>query len=213
MIQAGHVWFWLQMVLPFTSALTLILTLIICNNTPNNAPTDELPQISQLGTGQAYVPFAIGFCLLFPQLILIVLGRLRLLLKTQDHVSRWLLYFFHAIPMVAGIFMLIMATVSVENNLAVHLTGAFTMFGLISAYVVIHTILAFYLWMRRATAPLHASIWYSVYFLALTVLLVTFVIVWIATSKAIPEYLASASPFLYFFGFVPQLWAQRRQRS
>ena len=213
MIQASDVWFWIQMVLPFTSASTLILTLIMCNSIPNKASTYRLPQISELGTGEAYEAFAVGFILLFPQLLLIVFGRLRLLLQTQDLIAPWLLYTFHSIPLLAGIFMVIMAVVSVEENMALHLTAAFAMFGLISAYVLLHTILVFYLWLQRFTAPLHGDVWYFVYFLGLTVLLVTFVLIWITTSAAIPEYLASASPFLYFFGFVPQLWAQRYESS
>jgi hypothetical protein len=204
-------WYWSLPFLPFSAVLTLTLTLIICINTPNNAPADELPQISELGTGQAYVIFVIGFILLIPQVLLIVIGRLQFLIQSQDRVPRWLLYIVHLIPLFSGIFMLIMATVNIDRNINVHLTGAFGMFGLIALYLLLHTVLIFYLWLYRSKNPLHASILYLLYFIVCTALLVVFVIIWIATSAAIPEYLAAAAPFLYFIGFVPQFWTHRRR--
>jgi hypothetical protein len=78
------IWFWSLTILPFTAILTFIATLIICSQVPNNAPTGEkFPQISQLGTGEAYYYFVGGFALLAPQLLVVLLGRLQFLFQTQ----------------------------------------------------------------------------------------------------------------------------------
>lgn len=204
-----QVWHWTLCFLPLTATLTLILTLIICNNIPNNAKSDELPQISELGTGQAHAAFAAGFILLFPQLLALIFGRLQFLIHSQDLISRWLLILIHIIPFLSSIFMLIMAIVSVDTNESLHLTGAFGMFGLISAYLLIHTMLIFYLWIRRSSASKHEQIYYFIYFIVCTLLLIIFFGIWAATAKAIPEYLASCAPFFYFIGFIPQFWLNR----
>ena len=206
----SSVWYWSLPFLPFTAALTLILTLIICTVLPNNAPSGELPHISELGTGDAHVMFVIGFILLLPQMLMIIIGRLQLLIETQTHIPKFILYFIHVIPIVSGIFMLIMAIVSVDSNQQLHLTGAYGMFILISVYLLLHTILILYLWLKQRNTPKHARIFYFLYYLACTILLVIFFCIWLSTSKAIPEYLASVAPFLYFIGFVPQFWARRR---
>lgn len=205
---------WSLVILPFTSILTFILTLIICNSVPNNAPKDDkFPQISELGTGEAHIYFVIGFVVLLPQLLLVLIGRLKFLFETQSIINRILLCIIHAIAFISSIFMLVMAIVSVDTNQGVHLTGAFGMFGCISLYCFLHTILIFYLFIRRSNAPSHSNILYPIWFLVGCVLLITFFIVWLMTSDGIPEYIAAASPFLYFLGFVPQFWSQAREKQ
>jgi hypothetical protein len=210
---AALIWAWSLVMLPFTSILTFILTLIICNMVPNNAPKDEkFPQISQLGTGEAHIYFVIGFVVLLPQLLLVLVGRLQFLFQTQLIINRILLCIIHVIALISSIFMLIMATVSVDDNPSVHLTGAYGMFGCISLYCFLHTILIFYLFIRRSNAPQHSTVIYPIWFLVCCLLLIIFFIVWLTTATGIPEYIAAASPFLYFLGFVPQFWSRARAK-
>lgn len=197
---------WSLCLLPFTATLTLVLTLIICIHTPNHAKTYRLPQISELGTGDAHGVFAIGFILLLPQLLVIVLGRLQFLIHSQHHLPPWLLILIHLAPLLSGTFMLIMAFVSIERNLFLHLVGAFGMFSLISIYLLIHTILVLYLWIERSSTPAHGDISYLLYFVGCTCLMIVCFSIWVATYNAVAEYLAASAPFLYFIGFVPQFW-------
>jgi hypothetical protein len=211
---AALIWAWSLVILPFTSILTFILTLIICNSVPNNAPKDEkFPQISELGTGAAHIYFIIGFVVLLPQLLLVLIGRLQFLFQTQSIINRILLCIIHAIAFISSVFMLVMAAVSVDSNQGVHLTGAFGMFGCISLYCFLHTILIFYLFIRRSNAPQHSNVIYPIWFLVGCLLLITFFIVWLGTAAGIPEYIAAASPFLYFLGFVPQFWSRARAKQ
>ena len=103
---------WSLCVLPFTAALTLVLTLMIGIHTPH-----RLPQISELVSGDAHGVVAAGFIIPLPQLLVIILGRLRVLIHSQDHVPPWLLSLIHLAPFLSGIFMLITAIVSIEQNL------------------------------------------------------------------------------------------------
>ena len=207
------VWYWSLSFLPFTATLTLILTLIICIYTPNHARTHRLPQISELGTGQAYAVFATGFILLLPQVLVILLGRLQFLLNSQDHLPVWLLIIIHIIALLSGIFMLIMAIVNVEMNMSLHLTGAYGMFTLISVYLFVHTVVVLYLWKHRLTVPKHQRIDYFLYYVVCTFVLIVFFSIWVATAAALAEYFAASAPFLYFIGFVPQFWINRRHEQ
>ena len=210
---ATLVWAWSSVILPFTSILTFILTLVICNMVPNNAPKDEkFPQISQLGTGDAHIYFVIGFVVLFPQLLLVLIGRLQLLFQTQLIINRILLGVIHIIALISSIFMLVMAGVSVDDNPGAHLTGAYGMFGCISLYCFLHTILIFYLYIRRSNSPQHSNIIFPIWFLVCCLLLIIFFVIWLITATGISEYIAAASPFLYFLGFVPQFWSRARAK-
>jgi len=120
------IWFWSLTILPFTAILTFIVTLIICTQVPNNAPVDEkFPQISQLGTGEAYYYFVAGFVLLAPQLSIVILGRLQLLVQTQYIIHRAIIFIIHALALFSCGFLLLMAIFSIDNRPTIHLTGAF----------------------------------------------------------------------------------------
>jgi len=211
---AALIWVWSLVVLPFTAILTFILTLVVCSLVPNDAPKDEkFPQISQLGTGEAHIYFIIGFALLLPQLLVMLIGRLQFLFQTQFIINRFLLFLIHLIALISSIFMLIMAIVSVNDRPNVHLIGAFGMFGGISLYCFLHTIVVLYLFIRRSDTPQHSNVIYPIWFLVCSLLLIAFVVTWLITVKGIPEYIAAASPFLYFLGFVPQFWSRARTRK
>ncbi|CAF0711746.1 unnamed protein product [Adineta steineri] len=208
------IWFWSLTILPFTAILTFISTLIICIHVPNNAPADEkFPQISQLGTGQAYYYFLSGFILLAPQLLIILFGRVQLLFQTQYIIHRAIICIVHALALFSCVFMLIMAAVSIDTIPSIHLTGAFGMFGLISLFCLLHTVIIVYLYLRRSDAPQHSNIIWPIWFLICSLLLIAFFVYWLITAQGIPEYIAAATPFLYFLGFVPQFFMQARTKK
>ena len=207
------IWYWSLTVLPFTAILTFILTVVVCTQVPNNAPVRiKYPQISLLGTGEAYYYFASGFAILFAQLLVIIIGRIQFLFQSQYIIHRVIIYAVHGVALVASIFMLIMAFVSVDYNLSLHLIGAFGMFGLLSLYCFLQTIVVFYLFIRRSDAPQHSNVIWPIWFLLCSVLLITFFVVWLITMNGIPQYIAAAAPLLSLLGFVPQFWMSARMR-
>ena len=153
-----QVWFWSLCITPFTAILTFILTLIVCSQVPNYAsPKYRFPQISFLCTGDPYYYFVFGFVILVPQLLVILFGRLQ---QSQFVIHRDLIYAIHGITLLSSVFLLIMAVVHIYDNLIVHLIGAYGIFGLISLYCFLHTIIIFYLYVHRSHAPQHLHIVY-----------------------------------------------------
>ncbi|CAF1284449.1 unnamed protein product [Rotaria magnacalcarata] len=208
------IWFWSLTILPFTAILTFISTLIVCIQIPNNAPKDEkFPQISQLGTGQAYPYFVTGFVILSIQLLVILLGRIQYLFQTQYIIHRGIISVVHGIGLLSIVFLLLMAIVSIDDRPSIHLIGAYGLFGFISLYCFLHTVVVVYLFIHRSDVPQHTNIIWPIWFLFCSVLLITFFIVWLLTAKGIPEYLAAATPFLYFLGLAPQFWTQARTKK
>ena len=208
------IWFWSLIILPFTAILTFITTLIVCINVPNNAPKGEkYPQISQLGTGEAYYYFVTGFALLAPQFLIITIGRLQFLFQSQYLIHRAILSIVHALALLACIFMLVMAAFSIESYVAIHLTGAFGMFGLISSYCFFQTMLVLYLFIQRSNAPQHSNVICPIWFFICSLILIAAFVYWLISKEGIPEYIAAASPFLYLLGFVPQFWIQARAKK
>ncbi|CAF2521797.1 unnamed protein product [Rotaria sp. Silwood2] len=208
------IWFWSLTILPFTAIITFILTLVACNQVSNNAPRDEkFPQISQLGTGQAYPYFVTGFVILSVQLFVILLGRIQFLFQTQYIVHRGVISVVHAIGLLSTVFLLLMAAVNVDKNYSIHITGAYGMFGLISFYCFLHTVIVFYLFIHRLDAPRHSNMLWPLWFLLCSLILIAGFVAWILTATGIPEYIAAATPFLYFLGFVPQFWMQARTKK
>ncbi|CAF5185671.1 unnamed protein product, partial [Rotaria magnacalcarata] len=105
-----------------------------------------------------------------------------------------------------------MVIVSLDHNNRLHLIGAIGMFALLCSYCSLHTIVAFYLFVRRLNAPRHSNILWPLWFLVCCIVLIVCAGIWGATSKSIPQYIAAAMPFLYIIGFVPQFWSQARMK-
>jgi hypothetical protein len=207
------IWYWSLCILPFTAIITFILTLVVCSQVLSNTWSGkELPQISVLGTGPAYSYFVSGFVILFLQLLLVLIGRLQFLFQSQSIIHRAILYAIHGIALVSSIFLLIMTIVSLDDGRRLHVLGAFGMFGFISLYCLLHTIVVFYLFARRSVAPQHSNILWPLWFLVCCVLLIIFASIWIAKATTIPQYIAAAMPFLYILGFVPQFWTQVKRK-
>ncbi|CAF1125674.1 unnamed protein product [Rotaria sp. Silwood1] len=208
------IWFWSLVILPFTAIVTFIVTLVVCTQVSNDAPPDEkYPQISQLGTGQAYPYFVTGFVILSIQLVVILLGRIQFLFQTQYIIHRGIISIVHALGLLSTGFLLLMAIASVDRRPTIHLTGAYGLFGLISLYCFLHTVIVFYLFIRRLDAPQHSNIIWPIWFLVCSLLIIAFFVVWLITAAGIPEYIAAGTPFLYFLGFVPQFWMQARKKK
>jgi hypothetical protein len=211
---AASFWDWSLAVLPFTAITTFIVTLVTCNLVSNYVPAGEyLLPISQLGTGQAYVYFIVGISLIFAQLLALIVGRLQFLLQTQSIINRIVLYVIHIITIIPLGFMFIVAIVSRNNRSDAYLLGAYGVFGSISLYCFLHTAVVFYLYIRRSKVSQHSKVIYPIWFLVCTLLLIIFFIIWHQTNRVILGYIAAASPFLYFLGFVPQFWSQAKSRK
>lgn len=206
------IWFRVLVILPFTSILTFALTLVICSQIPNNIqPGESLPQISELGTGQAHAYFMAGFIILIPQLLIMFIGRLQYLIQSQTVIHHAIVYIIHLIALISGIFVLIMAIVSLDDRPSLHDIGAIGTFGSISIYCIFHTVIIIYLFLHRSKAIEYSNILFPLWFLGCTTILLTYSIVWVITFASIPEYLAAGTPFLYFLAFAPQFWTKTKQ--
>ena len=208
------IWFWCLAILPFTAMITFVITLVVCSEVlkHNSYSTVKLPNISVLGRGPAYNYFVSGFVILTPQFLLVVIGRLQFLLQSQSIIHRAILYAIHAIGPIASVFLLINGIVSLDHNIPLHLTGAIGTFSSLSSYCCLHTIVVFYLFIRRAKAPRHSNILYPLWFLVCCIVLTVCSIVWGVTTQSIPQYIAAAMPFPYILGFVPQFWSQAKMK-
>ena len=209
-----QIWYWSLLILPFTAMLVFVVTLIVCRQvlTPNAWSEATLPHISVLGTGPVYTYFVSGFAILTPQFVFIFIGRLYFLCRSQSIIHHTILYGIHALALIVCVFLLIMAIVSLDHNSGLHLTGAIGMFGFLSSYCSLHTVVVFYLFVRQSDALEHSNILWPLWFLVCCVVLIICASIWGATSQSIPQYIASAMPFLYILGFVPQFWSQLRRK-
>jgi hypothetical protein len=211
---AASVWDWTLVVLPFTAFITFIVILTACNLVSNYVPSGgNLLQISHIGSGNAYVYFIAGVVMLVPQVIAIIIGRLQFLLETQAIINKILLYIIHIITLIPFIFMIIVALVSRGQRYDAQLVGTYGIFGSIALYCFVHTIAVFYLYIRRTTGSQYSEVILPIWFLVCNLLLVIFFVVWLNTNSVITGYIAAATPFLYFLGFVRQFWARARSRK
>ena len=211
---AASIWDWALAVLPVTALVTFLVTLVSSNLASNDIPRGgSLLQISQLGSGASYVYFIVGFSLLFPQILAIIIGRLLFLLQTQNMINRVVLYIGHIIILIPFIFMLIVAFVSGNSRSDAHRHALYGIFESIALYCVLHTIAVFYLYQRRANGAQYSKVTLPIWFLVCSLLFLAFFIVWVKTNGVILGYIAAIIPFLYFLGFVPQFWASARSRK
>lgn len=202
------IWYWCLVIFPLTSLITFVLTLVVCSQVPHRQTSRKLPEISVLGTGDAYRFFVSGFSILVFQILIIFIGRLKYLVESKSIIYRIIVYVIHLVGLISTIFMLIMSIVSIDHNGRVHLIGAIGLFSCLSFYCLSHTIVVLYLFIRRSKYPKHSNKYYPIWFLLTSILLIVFFIVWGATTQSIPQYIAAASPFLYILGFIPQFYKQ-----
>jgi len=211
---AASIWDWSLAVLPFTALITFIVTLLACNLVSNYVPSGgNLLQISHIGSGSAYIYFIAGVVMLVPQVIAIIIGRLQFLLQTQAIINNILLYIMHIITLIPFILMIIVILVSRGHRSDAHLHGTYGVFGSIALYCFLHTIAVFYLYIRRTTGSQYSKVALPIWFLVCSLLLIVSFVLWLNTKAVILGYIAAATPFLYFLGFIPQFWARARSRK
>jgi hypothetical protein len=196
---------------PFTSIVTFVVTIIICSQVPNNYHEGGLPELSDLGTGQAHNYFMGGFIILLPQLLIMFIGRIQFLIQSQTIILPAIIYLIHIVLIVCGIFILIMAIASEDVYSTVHLVGAIGTFTCIVIYCIFHTIVILYLYIKRSKASHHSNVVYPLWFLVSTVISFIASIILVITNLSISQYIAVRSPFLYFLAFVPQFWTRAKQ--
>lgn len=211
---AASIWDWSLVVLPFTALITFLITVIACNLVSNYVPGGgNLLQISHIGTGNAYVYFITGIIMLLPQVLAIIIGRFQFLLQTQGAINKILLYIIHIISFIPLIFMIIVAFVSRGHRSDVHLLSTLGILGSIALYCLLHTIVVFYLYIRKVSGSNYSKPTLPILFLICCLLLITFFVVWFTTTSVTAGYIAAATPFLYFLGYVPQFLARARSRK
>ena len=213
MVKCAVIWFKILVIFPFTLILTLVATVVTCSQVPNNSKSQgrDLPELSDLGTGQAHNYFMGGFIILLPQLLIMFSGRIHFLILSQTIVRPIIIFLIHAIIIVCSIFLLIMAIVNEDNNRSLHLLGAIGTFSCIAIYCLLHTILIVYLFIRRSKAPEHSNVLFSIWFLIFSIISLVSSIILAITNFSISQYIAVGSPFLYFLAFVPQFWIKAKQ--
>jgi hypothetical protein len=213
MAKCAMIWFRILVFLPITSILTLVATVVACSQIPNNSKAQgrDLPELSDLGTGQAHNYFTGGFVILLVQLLTMFGGRLHFLLISQKIVHPVIIFLLHGIIIVFSAFLLIMAIVSEDDNRSLHVIGASGTLSCITSYCTLHTLLIFYLFMHREKAPEHWNIIYLIWFLIFTNISVISSIILAIANYSISQYIAVGSLFLYFLGFVPQFWITAKQ--
>jgi len=207
---AARIWFWSLTILPFTTIITFVITLVVCSQVPHMSSGRTFPEISFLGTGSAYYYFVSGFVILAVQFLLVLIGRLQYLLQSQSIIHHIILYVIHAIPLLSMVFLLIMAIVSLDVNPYVHGVSATLLFVFLLCYCFSHTFVVFYLFNRRSKTPQHSNIVWPMWFLFCSILLSQSFNIWQRTGHGIPQYIAVGMPFLYILGFVPQFWWQAK---
>jgi hypothetical protein len=213
MAKCAVIWFRILVIFPFTLILTLVATVVTCSQVPNNfnSSRGQLPELSDLGTGQAHNYFMGGFIILLPQFLIMCIGRIHFLILSQTIVRPVIIFLIHSIIIACSIFLLIMAIVSLDDRRNLHLLGAIGTFSCIAIYCLLHTILIFYLFIHRSKAPEHSNVIFPIWFLIFTIISFISTIILAITNFSISQYCAVGSPFLYFLAFVPQFWIKAKQ--
>ena len=83
------------LVLPFTATLTVVTTVVICYL--KDMREDRSANYYEKRTAPTSIYLSVGMAILFPQMLIIIIGRLRLLLETQSVINRIILYIIHTI--------------------------------------------------------------------------------------------------------------------
>ena len=208
---AASIWDWCLAVLPITAFVTFLVILITCNLV-GNSRGGFLP-IDDLSSGSSSIYFLVGFILLVPQILLIIIGRLQFLIQSQGLINHIILYIFHLVILIPFVFLLIVSFVDGnhrENNRRLIIYG---ILGSIVLYCFFHTIAVVYLYIRRANGSQYSQIALPIWFVVCSLVFIGTFAGWIETRGVLLGYIAVVIPFLYFLGFVPQFWTRARSRT
>lgn len=211
---AASIWDWCLAVLPITAFVTFLVILITCNLVGNSGLSrgDFLP-ISDLSSGSSWIYFLVGFILLLPQILLIIIGRFQFLLQTQALINRIILYIFHIVILIPFVFLLIVSFVNGNTHSDNRRLVIYGILGSIVLYCFFHTIAVVYLYIRRAVGSQYSQIGLPVWFVVCSLVFIGTFAGWIQTKSVLLGYIAVVIPFLYFLGFVPQFWTRARART
>lgn len=211
---AALIWVYCLSLFPIISIVTLTTTFVICNVIVNDTSTEEKPlNVFRLNRNDAYVFNLVGFVLLFIQFTMIILGRLQYLFQTQLMINRLLILFIHLVGFISWIFMLIISIIDNDNSPILHRVSINGMFGCLSLYCVIHTLMIIYLYTNRLNAPQYSNVIYSIWFVICTLVIVVVFVLKFFIYEKIWGYILFYSPCLYFLGFIPQFWSRAIERK
>jgi hypothetical protein len=198
------------LVLPFTATLTVVTTVVICH----------LKDMRQYRSANYYertnltsFNLSVGLAILLPQMLIIIIGRLRLLLETQSLMNRIILYIIHIIaliPLIGGLLMACVEIVSGRDGYQFGFTGKSVSLYL---YCALHTIYILYLYIRERNAFQWSKIMGPIWFLACPVLVIPCFILREAYNINFPVNLIFIFPVLYCLGFVYPFWLRAKARS
>lgn len=207
---AATIWDWCLAVLPITAFVTLVVVLVMCNLLGNSGSyRGNLVPVSDLSS----IYFLVGMILLFPQIFLIIIGRLQFLLQTQGLINRIILYVFHIVILIPFIFLLIVSFVNGNPRSANRGLIVYGILGSIVLYCFFHTVAVVYLYIRRASGSQYSEVALPAWFVICCLVFVGLFGGWIETKGVILGYIVVLIALMYFLGFVPQFWTRARSRT
>ncbi|UJR17220.1 hypothetical protein I4U23_004115 [Adineta vaga] len=210
---AASIWNWSLPVLPFTVIITLIVAFFTDRLIDNHSMSRKsFFEILVVRVSASRVYFFFGICLFLPQVLAIIIGRFQFLLKTQSMINRTVLFIIHIFILVPFVYLLVYMIIS-NNHPNIYQMSIYGIFESISLYCLVHTILIFYLYIRRSNASQHANIIWPIWFLICIISLIVFYVIWTRSHNYVSGFIVILCPFLYLLGFVHQFWLQARAKQ
>ncbi|CAF0858578.1 unnamed protein product [Adineta steineri] len=198
------------LILPFTATLTMIITVVICylNDISNVQQTfskryDRIINI-----------LFVGVTILFPQILVIIIGRFRSLLENQSVINRIIVYIIHVIVAIPLTGVLILA--GTDKISGGHDWQMFSSVGLLISlylYCILHTIYVFYLYIRERNAFQWSKIIGPIWFVFCTLPVIPCTIILEIYYSHIETYFIFIFPVLYCLGFVYPFWLRAKARN
>ncbi|CAF1182829.1 unnamed protein product [Adineta steineri] len=199
------------LILPFTATLTVIITVVICYLKFIRSPQRGI-MLETYPSSDFY--FFVGMVILFPQILVIIIGRFRSLLENQSIINRIILYVIHiivAIPLVGALI------IAGAHNISGHADSyVFILVGLLISlyfYCILHTIYVLYLYIRERNAFQWSKIMGPLWFLVCILSIIPCNIVRNKYNINLPPYILFIFPVLYCLGFVYPFWLRAKTRN
>ncbi|CAF1207048.1 unnamed protein product [Adineta steineri] len=198
------------LILPFTATLTVVITVVICYL---NAKLDDQQTFSRRHD-RIFTNLFVGVTILFPQILVIIIGRFRSLLENQSVINRIIVYIIHVIVAIPLVGVFIMAS---EHKISGHAdSDAIILVGLFISlylYCILHTIYVFYLYIRERNAFQWSKIMGPIWFVVCTLSVIPYVTIMEIYYRHIVPYFVFIFPILYCLGFVYPFWLRAKARN
>ncbi|CAF0941702.1 unnamed protein product [Adineta steineri] len=200
------------LILPFTATLTMIITILICylNDISDGQRITQMKTTDDL----VFTILFVGMVILFPQILVIIIGRFRSLLEAQSVINRIILYIIHmivAIPLIGVPIIACIEKGSGRDDWPYDiLIGLFMSLFL---YCILHTIYVFYLYIRQRNAFQWSKIMGPIWFVVCTVPVIPCTIILRTYNIHLPMYIVFIFPVLYCLGFVYPFWLRAKARN